>query len=137
MNRNRAIFVALSGASLLFVLFAKRNDYFHYDENVSVDLTCQMEGEPLPLTLSLNQTSYKWRPPLPEVRQFNLSKAVQKENVTYCLPKKDNVIQIMVNIHPDSLFDIKRGIYTVGKFKYLTHLKSIFDYWHEKGKLHK
>ncbi len=133
MNRNRAIFVALSGASLLFVLFAKRNDYFHYDENVSVDLTCQMEGEPLPLTLSLNQTSYKWRPPLPEVRQFNLSKAVQKENVTYCLPKKDNVIQIMVNIHPDSLFDIKRGIYTVGKFKYLTHLKSIFDYWHEKG----
>lgn len=133
MNRNQVIFVLLSGATLLFILFTKRNDYFHYDENVRVDLSCEIEGGLLPLKLSFNQTSYKWRPPLRGVRQFNLSREVLKENVTYCLPKKENVIQILVNIHPDSLFHKKRGIYTVGKFKYLTHLKSIFDYWHEKG----
>jgi hypothetical protein len=133
MNRNKVIFVLLSGASFLFILFAKRNDYFHYDENVSVDLTCEVVGGKLPLKLSFNQTSYKWRPPLPGVRQFNLSKEVQKENVTYCLPKKENVFQILINIYPDSLFGINRGIYTVGKFKYLTHLKSIFDYWHESA----
>jgi hypothetical protein len=132
MNRRKVIFVLLSGASFLFILFAKRNDYFHYDEDVSVDLMCEVEGG-LPLKLSFNQTSYKWRPPLPGVRQFNLSREVQKENVIYCLPKKENVIQILINIHPDSLFGINRGIYTVGKFKYLTHLKSIFNYWHEKG----
>ena len=133
MNRSQVIFVLFSGATLFFILFTKRNDYFHYDENVRVDLSCKIEGGLLPLKLSLNQTSYKWRPPLPGVRQFNLSKEVQKEHVSYCLPQKEHVIQILVNIHPDSLFHIKRGIYTVGKFKYLTHLKSIFDYWHEKG----
>ena len=131
MNRNKVIFVLLSGISFLFILFAKRNDYFHYDENIIVDLECSGNLRKLPLNLSLNQTSYKWRSPLPGVRQFNLSNAVQKENVTYCLPKKENVIQILINIHPDSLFDANRGIYTVGKFEYLTHLKSIFNYWHE------
>ena len=133
MNRNQVIFVLFSGATLLFILFTKRNEYFHFDKNIIVAVSCETEGGLLPLKLSLNQTSYKWRPPLPGVRQFNLSKEVQKENVTYCLSKKENIIQILVNIHPDSLFDISRGIYTVGKYKYLTHLKSIFDYWHEKG----
>lgn len=119
----------------MVVIYSRAKDNYHYDPKITVleNIDNEDKGENVPIKLGWNKTAFKSRNPVTSIVKYNLKRENKEGKIIYYLPENKDAIQILINIHPDSLFGIHRGIYTTGKYEYLTHEKSVLTYWRQNA----